>query len=65
MTYEDFHNMMGHCGNDLITSMMKAMGIELIGKPFKCLNCVMEKIQKTKILKKVKMLYCKRRTTVH
>ena len=51
MTYEDFHNKMGHCGNDLITSMAKAIGIELIGKPFKCLNCTVEKIQKTKILK--------------
>ena len=33
MTYEDFHNKMGHCGNDLITSMAKAMGIKLIGNP--------------------------------
>ena len=25
MTYEDFHNEMGHCGNDLIASTAKAM----------------------------------------
>ena len=51
MTYKDFHNKMGHCGNDLIASTAKAMGIELIGKPFKCINCTVEKIQKTKIPK--------------
>ena len=51
MTYEDFHSMIGHCGNDLIASTAKTMGIELIGKTFKCLNCTIEKIQKTKILK--------------
>ena len=34
MTYKDFHNMMGHCGNDLIASTAKAMGIELIRKTF-------------------------------
>ena len=34
MTYTDFHSMMGHCGNDLIASMAKAMGVELIGKTF-------------------------------
>ena len=33
MTYEDFHNKMGHCGNNLIASTAKAMGIKLIGKP--------------------------------
>ena len=51
MTYEDFYNEMGHCGNDLIASTAKAMGIKLIGKPFKCLNCTVEKIQKSKFLK--------------
>ena len=44
MTYEDFHNKMGHCGNDVITLMVKARGIKLIGKLFKCLNCTVEKI---------------------
>ena len=32
MTYKDFHNMMGHCGNNLTTSMAKAMPIKLIRK---------------------------------
>ena len=50
MTDKDFHNKMGHCGNDLIASTAKAMGIKLIGKPFKCINCTVEKIQKTTIL---------------
>ena len=49
MTYEDFHSMMGHCGNDSNASMAKAMGIKLIGKPFKCLNCTVEKIQNQKL----------------
>ena len=31
MTYKDFHNEMDHCGNDLITLMVKAMGINLLG----------------------------------
>ena len=44
MTSEDFHNKMGHCGNDLIASTAKAMGIKLIDKPFKCINCTVEKI---------------------
>ena len=48
MTYEDFHSMMGHCGNDSNASMAKAMGMKLIGKPFKCLNCTVEKIQNQK-----------------
>ena len=44
MTCEEFHNKMGYCGNDLIAFTAKAMGIKLIGKPFKCINCTMEKI---------------------
>ena len=51
MTYEDFHNNMGHCGNNLIASTAKVMGIELIWKPFKCINCTVENIQKTNIPK--------------
>ena len=51
MTDEDFHNKMGHCGNDLISSTAKAMEIKLIVKPSKCINCTVEKIQKTKIQK--------------
>ena len=61
MMYEDFHNMMGHCGNDLIASTAKAMRTELIGKPFKCLNGTVEKIQKQKFQRKVKNIYCKRK----
>ena len=44
MTHKDFHNKMGHCGNDLIVSTAQAMGIKLLGKPFKCINCIVEKI---------------------
>ena len=51
ITYKDFHNKMGLCGNDLIASTAKAMGIKLIGKPFKCINFTVEKIQETRILK--------------
>ena len=34
-----------------MTFMAKEMGIEFIGKPFKCLNCTVEKNKKTKIPK--------------
>ena len=48
MAYEDFHNKMGYCENDLVSSMARAIGMKLNGNPFKCLNCTVEKIQKSK-----------------
>ena len=46
ITYKDFHNKIGHCGNDLIASTAKPMGIELVGKPFECINRTVRKSKK-------------------
>ena len=61
-----FYNILGHCGNDLMNSTAKAMGITLMGKLKKCMNCAMEKILKAKHPeRKSKEVYCTRRMIVH
>ena len=38
MNPTQFHNMIGHCGKDLMEVMIKTMGINLLGKFDKCMN---------------------------
>ena len=46
-----FHNILGHCGDNLMNSTAKAIGIILMGKLNKCMNCALDKIQKQNVLK--------------
>ena len=48
MTYKDFHNEMDHCGNDLITLMVKAMGINLLGNHLNVIIVQWRKCEKQK-----------------
>jgi predicted transcriptional regulator with HTH domain len=51
VTYQDFHDMLGHLGVDLVKSTAKAMSIKLIGKVEQCKDCAISKAKQRNVHK--------------